>query len=493
MGHDSVAAGDPLNGLVAEAWLMHESLAGAWEMHVMALGLRRTATANLLGRPIRLRTRLADGGLGWRSGVVRGAQGRPLAGGALVRYRLTVAPFTWPLTRRRASQVWQDRTLPEILDDLLAPTRASGAWRYAAEVPSFLQDGNHGGTYPYRVQYRESDWDAVLRELAREGLSHVFVEDEAAPALHRLDILADTTRLPEDPTSAARGGVEVQRSSSQREGDALLFLGRGTVLQSAMTTVVGWDHVNRRIVAASSPALAPKPLQIEEFDDAGTQAFSSAAAAEHYADLRRGAADCREHLCFGYSTLRTARVGTTLRVRGDHDLLSRRIDPRDPPRLLLTRLDHAGLNTLPEDVVRALTGNRESSGPELLDELARDWPHGPLPARVLAQARASGYANAFEAADGKLPWYPRPPARRPRLDLRSPALELELPCLVRVDVGLAIEATKERERETCALLRWESEDVSEYVSRSHTPIVADTGVGPDESSTGQGLPRARTP
>ncbi len=416
-GLDADDASDPLNGLGVEAWVMHEAVDAHYDLRIVALGTEAIPISDLLRRHLRLRTTLADGSFCFRTGMIRAVKRHVLLDGQLVRYELTVVPFTWNLTRRRGSQVWQDQTLQTIVGDLLTPLSAIGGWKFAADVPDFLARGNHGGIYPYRVQYRETDWQVLSRELAREGLSHFYQEDDEAPCKHAMRIVSDTASNPEDPTSEQNNGIEIQRASSEHERDTIQVIGRSSRLQSSVTTIVGWHHESKTILAGSQPARSPTNLQFEDYFDAGHDAFSDSAAAEHYAGIRRDALDCREERCFGRSTLRSARAGTVIRVRGQHDLLGISGQGADLPKLLLTRIVHVGMNNLPAALLRAVAQHAHEAGPELVAAMADAAAIDPLDEALIKEMEASGYANAFEALDTKIPWRPETPPAPALLEL----------------------------------------------------------------------------
>jgi type VI secretion system secreted protein VgrG len=88
-------------------------------------------------------------------------------GKKVTAYRAVLVPTVWKLRNRRASRIFQDLNVAEIVEKVLtkAGIQAS-AFRFALQ-----------GTYKkreYCVQYRETDWAFVCRLLEEEGIAFFF-------------------------------------------------------------------------------------------------------------------------------------------------------------------------------------------------------------------------------------------------------------------------------------------------------------------------------
>lgn len=98
------------------------------------------------------------------------------------RYDLKLRPWFWLASRRRNQRIFHDKTVVEILTELLAPYQGLG--RPALEM-SLSKD------YPvleYTVQYRESDLDFARRQMERFGINFHF---RHAPGNHTLVLTDD--------------------------------------------------------------------------------------------------------------------------------------------------------------------------------------------------------------------------------------------------------------------------------------------------------------
>ena len=95
--------------------------------------------------------------------------------------RVHVVPALWALSQRIDSHIFQDMTVPDILEDVLT----EGLQPFAREVSLSLQR-----EYPVReycVQYAESDLDFVQRLMREEGIAFYFEHDGAAEKLVLVD------------------------------------------------------------------------------------------------------------------------------------------------------------------------------------------------------------------------------------------------------------------------------------------------------------------
>jgi type VI secretion system secreted protein VgrG len=80
----------------------------------------------------------------------------------VAHYRATVSPSVWKLTRKRQSRIFQQKTVPDILKEVLTGFDANYDLR---------------GSYTpreYCVQYRESDFEFASRLMEEEGIFYFF-------------------------------------------------------------------------------------------------------------------------------------------------------------------------------------------------------------------------------------------------------------------------------------------------------------------------------
>ncbi len=100
------------------------------------------------------------------------------------RYELVLRPWFWLAGRRRNQRIFHNKTVVEILRELLADYASLGD--PALEI-------SLSGEYPvleYTVQYRESDLDFARRQLERHGISFHFRHQDGS---HTLVVTDDTS------------------------------------------------------------------------------------------------------------------------------------------------------------------------------------------------------------------------------------------------------------------------------------------------------------
>jgi type VI secretion system secreted protein VgrG len=88
--------------------------------------------------------------------------------GGLARYRVRLTPSRWRLTQVRNSRVWQDKSVTDIVDDLLGAYKPLTQWRWSGGTDAFIADMPPRS---YCCQYRETDYEFVQRLLTEEGLA----------------------------------------------------------------------------------------------------------------------------------------------------------------------------------------------------------------------------------------------------------------------------------------------------------------------------------
>lgn len=108
-------------------------------------------------------------------------------------YRLVLRPWLWFATQRRNSRVFQEKSVKEIVTEVLSDYSGHDSeWKLGSE-----------GDYPkldYCVQYEETDYDFISRLLEEAGIYHYVVHEESA---HKV-VFTDTTSKHEKLPDAAK-------------------------------------------------------------------------------------------------------------------------------------------------------------------------------------------------------------------------------------------------------------------------------------------------
>uniref|UniRef100_UPI0038D0B99D type VI secretion system Vgr family protein n=1 Tax=Burkholderia cepacia TaxID=292 RepID=UPI0038D0B99D len=141
---------------------------------------------DMLGKPVTVRIEQQDLSTRYLNGIVARAS---LAGRRAERYygyELIVRPWLWLATRRSDCRIFQNKTVPEIVQEVLST--------YGFPIESHLAE-----TYvprDYCVQYNETDAAFVSRLMEFEGIYFWFRHAEDAHTLMLGDAMSSHTALP---------------------------------------------------------------------------------------------------------------------------------------------------------------------------------------------------------------------------------------------------------------------------------------------------------
>lgn len=233
------------------------------------------ALAELLGKPVLLELRLAEGGLRPFHGHVTAFE---LLGsnGGLARYGLVVEPWLALLRQRVDSYVFHDRSVIEIVEDVFADYAEAGAL-----VPAWRWELADRGVYPRRsltTQYAESDFDFLQRLLAEEGIGYRFEHAGDAGA----ETFGTHTLVLSDHNDAfAEGGrVRYHRRDATEAEDSVQAWRRVRRAQTARLSRGSWDYRTLGMRPSSVEGPDASRLGVEDDDTAGPYAWHDAADGE---------------------------------------------------------------------------------------------------------------------------------------------------------------------------------------------------------------------
>jgi type VI secretion system secreted protein VgrG len=203
----SPAAGD----LIVRRFELREAMSELFELTVEALSTDPTlAEAAFVGKAVTV-------GFGDEPfvkeirGIVRRMEQRTAVPGGSSLYAWTVVPPVWLATRRRDCRIFQHKSVPEIVDAVLADRTYAGR----IDAPTKLL-GDHARR-EYVVQYDETDWEFLCRILADDGIASFFdhtngsawtlVDDTSIAAT---DLVAGPIRFSEAAQMTTAGTPHVQ-------------------------------------------------------------------------------------------------------------------------------------------------------------------------------------------------------------------------------------------------------------------------------------------
>lgn len=367
---------------------------GARELIVLSTSMQLRPEA-LMGQAAAMHLSLADGTRTCFAGAITEVVQLGSDGG-LARLRLRMTPWMWRLGQVRNSRVWQDKSVPDIVDAVFRPYRPLARWRWSAETAPFMADARPRS---YCCQYRESDLDFVSRLLAEEGLSWHFEHTAEGPGVVLFADSREADAIPDDATVAVDGAIRYHGVGATERHDTVQALTASKRLHASLVSLLSYDYKAKQAVASGSPSHYRHPTlpALESYDVPGQYAWATRAEAQRYADLRMEGHEARRALWQGRSTVRTLRAGTRLAISG-----APRQAGGEAARFTVLKVTSVGVNNMPPPARHALA---ELFGPipELLDQIDRAC--GPEDfALAVAQAQETGYANCFEAIEADTPW-----------------------------------------------------------------------------------------
>ncbi len=150
-----------------------------YELEMMSHNTSVSA-AQIVGKNVTFAVKLADGKPRYFNGIVR----RFFAGDedrneGLRSYRAEVVPWLWFLTRTTDCRIFQNKTVPEIIEQIFKDLGFS-------DYTISQIKGQHP-KWEYCVQYRETDFNFVSRLMEEEGIFYCFKHEEGKHTL----VLAD--------------------------------------------------------------------------------------------------------------------------------------------------------------------------------------------------------------------------------------------------------------------------------------------------------------
>ena len=133
---------------------------------------------DIVGQNVTIRLNLSEDKTRYFNGFVsRFTQTLPVGG--LARYRATIVPWLWFLTRTADCRIFQEKTVPDIIEDVF---REHGFTDFERSLSGSYR------TWLYCVQYRETDFNFVSRLMEQEGIYYFFKHENGKHSL----VLADS-------------------------------------------------------------------------------------------------------------------------------------------------------------------------------------------------------------------------------------------------------------------------------------------------------------
>lgn len=350
----------PASALLVEKFSGHEAMSELFHFDIDCVATSANfELKQLTNQEVTLRILLANGSTRAFHGIVTSAM-QLGSDGSLTRYRLSLAPWMIRLTQRRDSYVFQNKTVLDIVEEVLKDYPFAN---YRFDVKTVL---------PVRsvtMQYRESDYDFITRLLAEEGLNFYFAhgddhagaaavpsrsvpntpESKSGQAKHQFIVFDDNQSLPVGSDSSIR----FHRASATEESDTITHFAQRHQVQSNSVAMSAWDY--KKLVSTSSEdSVTTKPDNVptlEVFEGAGAYRYTDDAESARIAKARVESLALQHQVIQAESSVRALAVGTwfTLTNYGD-DLLgmigTASNGNTDPHEYAVLSIEHSGANNL---------------------------------------------------------------------------------------------------------------------------------------------------
>ncbi|STR45179.1 type VI secretion system Vgr family protein [Iodobacter fluviatilis] len=347
----------------------------------------RLELKSLLGLPIVLSVADANGSEIERCGVISQAQ---LLGsdGGFAKYALTVEPPFALLRYRRTSRVFQDLSVPDIVKQVLAEHQAKNPVFASVQTLDFKLSGTHGPR-SYCLQYRESDYDFLVRLMQEEGLAWRFAHLPGDNPQVQLVVFDDAFAVPEAQDSQVRfhRADATEESDALTEWNSLRQVGSSSVsLASFNYKAANTSHTADQSAVDQGDGGQQIQSSFEDYDAQTHYYASDAEGLSHYANLRQQALDGQKKSFTGSGTLRSLQAGQWFRLE-DHP--AHEWDAAEQREFAITELKFTAQNNLPVDLTQQLL----QVSPGLLAAGAADAK--PYQADFTAQRRGQPITPAF--------------------------------------------------------------------------------------------------
>ncbi|MCD9027909.1 type VI secretion system tip protein VgrG [Luteimonas sp. BDR2-5] len=338
----------------------HEAISRAFEFRLLVVSERDDIEAReLIGKRVSLRIETDTGERHW-AGMVRaferiGEHHDPGAeDAALTAYRCVVVPAWWTMTLHEDSRIFQNESVPAIVDTILGEFGLSDYEMHVGHYPDLL----------YCTQYRETNFDFISRLLERAGIRYFVKYSGEVETLVFTDSNDEHPRLDDDrirfATARLAGDEDTVTSLSRRQalGSGRFvardynFLRPGDLLETSVASLVDiGDNGN-----------------YERFVYPG--GYLETSDGEAIAKTRMEAEEAEHEIVDGTSTVRTLVPGYRFTLEDHpHDELNR--------EYLLLSVEHRGSNNVGRDGAVSSYANRFTAIPK--DVVYRDHARTPRP------------------------------------------------------------------------------------------------------------------
>jgi type VI secretion system secreted protein VgrG len=192
------------------------------------------------------------------------------------RFHATLVPWLWFLTRTSDCRIFQDKSVPDILEEVF---RDAGFSDFRKDL--------HGSYSPreFCVQYRETDFNFVSRLMECEGIYYYFEHENGSHKLVLCDDMVCHQKDPQHETIKFIGGAEARdRKGIITDWNFSKQVKPGKFAHNDFNFTTPTPDPNQRLLARSSAPKPQKPVPYEIYDNHG--GYGVLGEGNRYARLR---------------------------------------------------------------------------------------------------------------------------------------------------------------------------------------------------------------
>jgi type VI secretion system secreted protein VgrG len=263
-----------------------------------------------------------------RCGLITCVDTLPSDGG-FAKYRLIVEDPLALLEHRRTSRVFQDMTVKEIIQEVLADHGITKNPAIGSVLEVEFRLRKEYKPRSYCLQYRETDARFIKRLQFEEGMFHRFEHLPGEIPKCRLVIYDDPYSLPE----ATQGAVRFHRAAATESEDSLTEWTESRRIGPSLTSLRSFDY--KPVYTYEANATGTRPIKgpqyggrnenqdipaertLEDYDAPGNYYGKDQSDLDRYAALRQDVHDRQKSSIHAAGNLRQLRVGEWFRLE-DH-------------------------------------------------------------------------------------------------------------------------------------------------------------------------------
>ena len=171
--------------LLLQSFVGHEEVSQLFEFRLRLLSLNPNVSFDaIVGQPVTIRFIIDEGQERFFHGYVS-RFGLAAGQGIFAGYEATVVPWLWFLSRTTDCKIFQNKTVPDIIEEVF------GDYDIARFENKLQRDYRER---EYCVQYRETDYNFVMRLMEQEGIFFFFKHEQGRHTL----VMADDGSVFED-------------------------------------------------------------------------------------------------------------------------------------------------------------------------------------------------------------------------------------------------------------------------------------------------------